>query len=48
MTNFRLFQTEGADGNFRFGENGGKFCKKVEKTMSNFSFSHSVFNRVVL
>ena len=42
--------------NFRFDENGGKISKRVENTvgiekllvLSNFSFSHGVFERLVL
>ena len=42
---------------FKFDENGRKFSKQVENTvgekeklliMSNFSFSHSVFKRLIL
>ena len=57
-TNFRLFQPERvADDNLRSDENGSKFSKKVENSvgekeklliMRNFSFSHSVFKRLVL
>ena len=44
------------DDNFKFDENGRKFLKWVENivgkgeilVMSNFSFSHSVFNRLIL
>ena len=44
-----------ADDNFKFDENGRKFSKQVEYTvgkeklliMSDFSFSHSVFIRLV-
>ena len=45
-TNFRLFQTE----NFNFDEIGRQFSKREENTadMSNFSFSNSVFKRLVL
>ena len=32
MTNFRLFQTEFADDNFKFDENGRKLSKQVENT----------------
>ena len=45
---------EFADDNFKFDENDKKFSKQVEKTVgkgeitSNFSFSHSVFNRPVM
>ena len=46
---------EFADDNFKFDENGRKLSKQVENTvgkgeflvMSNFSFSHSVFKRLV-
>ena len=42
-----------ADNNLKFDESGGKFFGRVEKTvgkekllvMSNYSFSHSAFNR---
>ena len=44
MINFRLFQTEFTDDNFKFDENGRKFSKRVE---NNFSFSPSVFKRLV-
>ena len=54
-TNFRLFQTF-ADDNFKFEEMKGSYSKrqktqwKKEKLLvtSNFSFSHSVFNRLLL
>ena len=44
-----------ADDNFKLSENGGKFSKRVETLWekekllftSNFSFSHSVFVRVI-
>ena len=47
---------ESADNNFKFDENGRKLCKQVENTVgkgeilvtSNFSFSHSVFHRLVM
>ena len=47
---------EFADGNFQFDENGTKLSKRVktlrekEKLLitSNFSFSHSVFQKLVL
>ena len=45
---------EFADDNFKWNENGVKFSKRVENTVgkggstSNFSFSHSVFKRLVL
>ena len=32
-TNFRLFQTEFADDNFKFDENGRKFFKWVKNTV---------------
>ena len=47
---------EFADDNFKFDENGSKLSKRVENTVgkvekllvtSNFSFSHSVFKRLV-
>ena len=46
---------EFADDNLKFDENGGKFSKKVETlcekdrllVTSNFSFSHSVFKKLV-
>ena len=46
---------EFADDNFKFDENGRKLSKRVENTVekekllvtSNFSFSHSVFKRLV-
>ena len=46
---------EFADDNFKYDENGEKFFKRVENLwkkeklliMSNFSFSHSVFKRLV-
>ena len=44
---------EFADDNFKFEENGRKLSKRVENTVgkgeitSNFSFSHSVFKRLV-
>ena len=56
-TNFRIFQTERfTDDDFKFDEYGRKFSKWVENTgekekflvTSNFSFSHSVFKRIVL
>ena len=55
-TNFRHFQTEFADNNFKFDENGRQFSEGVENTLekgeiavtSNFSFSHSDFKRLVL
>ena len=56
MTNFRLLKLkEFADDNFTFDENGRKSSKWVENTVgkrvllvtSNFSFSHSVFKRLV-
>ena len=34
-TNFRLFQTEFADGNFKFDENGRKLSKREENTVGN-------------
>ena len=57
MTYFRLIQTKGfADDNLLFDENGRMFAKRVENTMEKekllivnyFSFSHSVFKRLVL
>ena len=58
MTNFRLFQLKDfADDNFKFDENstkiiqtGRKHCGKKEKLLitSNFSFSLSVFKRLIL
>ena len=47
---------EFADDNFKFDENGKKLSERVENTVgkskllvtSNFSFSHSVFKRLVL
>ena len=33
MTNFRLFQREFADNNYKFDENGIKFSKWVENTV---------------
>ena len=48
---------EFADNNFKFDDNDRKFSKWVEKTLwekekllvtSNFSFSHSIFKRLVL
>ena len=48
MTNFRLFKIE------RLDEYGRKLSERVENTvgkgeiLSNFSFSHSVFKRLVL
>ena len=56
MTNFRLFQMKKfANANFEFDGNGRKISKWVENTvgkkkllhMSNFSFYHSVFKRLV-
>ena len=46
---------QSADDNFKFDENSRKFSKRVENTVvkekllvrSNFSFSHSVFQRLV-
>ena len=39
---------EFADDNFKFDENGRKLSKRVENTVtSNFSFSHSIFKRLV-
>ena len=46
---------QSADDNFKFDENSRKFFKRVENTVvkekllirSNFSFSHSVFQRLV-
>ena len=32
-TNFRVFQTEFADDNFKFDENGKKLSKRVESTL---------------
>ena len=54
-TNLRLIQTEFADDNLKYDENGRnlskrvKICWKKEKLLltSNFSFSHSVFKRLV-
>ena len=48
-TNFRLFQTERVcRRQFQFDQNGRKLSKRVENTVtSNFSFSHSVFKRLV-
>ena len=48
--------SEFADNNFKFDENGKKFSKRVENTegkkekfpVTNFSFSHSVFRRLLL
>ena len=38
-----------ADDNFKFNENGRKSSKGIEITvMSNFSFFHSFFKRVIL
>ena len=52
MTNFTLFQIEEfADNNFKSDENCKMFSGRVENTvlvMSDFSFSHSVFKRLVL
>ena len=54
MTNFRLFQTEFADDNFKCDENGRK---RVENTVGKgkiahyeqfFFFSQSVFKRLAL
>ena len=48
---------EFSDNNFKFDENDGKFSKRVENTvgkgeiaytMSNSSFSHSVFKKLAL
>ena len=48
---------EFADDNFKFDENGRKLSKQVENTVgkkekllitSNFSFSHSIFKRLVV
>ena len=56
-TNFRLpNQKEYVDENSKFDENGRKFFRRVENTvgkgklliMSNFSFSYSVFKRLLL
>ena len=47
-TNFRLFQNE--ENNFKFHENESKLSKQVENSVlvtSNFSFSQSVFKRLV-
>ena len=55
----RLFETKFADSNFRFDENVGKFSKRrLENTVgkvkmlmmmkSNFSFSYSIFKRLLL
>ena len=41
---------QSADDNFKFDENTRKFSKRVENTVvvtSKFSFSHSVFKRLV-
>ena len=47
LDSFKL--KEFADNNFKFYENGRKFYKWVGDTVtSNFSFSHSVFKRLVL
>ena len=53
MTNFRLFQTEKcAESNFKFesSPNGYETLWEKEKmlVMSNFTFSHSVFKRLIL
>ena len=53
MMNFKL--KEFADNNFKFDENGRKLSIQVETlwekekllVMNNFSFSHSVFKRLV-
>ena len=53
LDTFKL--TDFADDNFKFDKNGRKFSKWVENTKgkeeilvtSNFSFSHSVFKRIV-
>ena len=56
-TSFRLSKLrEFADDNLKFDKNGKKFSKRVENTKekekllvtNNFSFSHSVFKRVIL
>ena len=56
-TNFRLpNQKEYVDENSKFDENGRKFFRRVENTVgkgkllitSNFSFSYSVFKRLLL
>ena len=52
-TNFRFKLKEFADNNFKFDGNGEKFSIRKETlgekekllVMSNFSFSHSVFER---
>ena len=40
MTNFRLFQTEFADDNFEFDENGRKLSKRVENTVGKGEIAH--------
>ena len=41
---------EATDDNFKFDESGSMFSKRVENTVvtSNFSFSHSIFKRLIL
>ena len=53
--NFELFQTEFADDNLKLYLNGRKFSKSVEDTVEkgeialyDFSFSHSVFKRLLV
>ena len=46
LDSFKL--KESADDNFKFDENGRKFSEWVENTVSNFSFSHCVFKRLLL
>ena len=40
MTNFRLFQTEFADDNFKFDGNGTKLSKWVENTDGKGKIAH--------
>ena len=55
MTHFTSKLKEFADENFRFDKNGKKYSKRVDKTVtkikllitSNFSFSYSVFRRLI-
>ena len=39
-TNFRLFQTEFADDNFKLNENGRSFSRWVENTVENGEIAH--------
>ena len=40
MTNFRPFQTEFADGNFKFDENGRMLSRQIENTVGKGEIAH--------